>query len=203
MNLRHLLAVAALAVPPLFAAAEPPTATKSTKVAEKAASPGAEVVEFARENLGKKVGDGECAALVMEAYKKIDAKTTVDYGVTDLDGDYVWGEEVTDLKEVKPGDVIQFRDLETVTKTVTQQGNRILTRTATRNYGHHTAIVSKVLGDGRFLTLEQNAGTPDQPDEERKKVQENELNLKDRTGGKYWIYRPVLKSSASAHAEEK
>ena len=40
---------------------------------------------------------------------------------------------------------------------------------------------------------EQNVGPADATDDARKVVQENALNLGDKTEGKVWVYRPVKK----------
>ena len=74
-------------------------------------------------------------------------------------GDYVWGKLVFTYEagskpagtvaDVKPGDVIQFRDA----KWVTRAGNRTTTTTAP----HHTAVVTAVDRDtGLLKILHQN-----------------------------------------------
>ena len=147
------------------------------------------VVKFARDHVGKKVGDGECTALAIEALESVGAKTTHDFGVSGLDKDYEWGTLVKKNADVRPGDIIQFRDVVTVTKTV--KGNT--TRTMTRNYGHHTAVISRNLGKGKFKVYEQNSGGPNTSEVEKKKVREDDLDLAGKTEGTVWIYRPVKK----------
>ena len=59
------------------------------------------VVAFARSHLGQPVGDGICVTLAVEALDAAGAKRFP----FDRSGDYVWGEEVADFKDVLPGDI--------------------------------------------------------------------------------------------------
>ncbi len=180
-----ILAVLAAMVP---CYAEPP------KPAEPDATLGAEVRKFAKNNLGKKVADGECASLVAKALEAAGAKTTDDFGVTGADADYKWGTLVAKPEDARPGDIIQFRDVKTsVTKTEKVPGGGTRTSTRTQVMTHHTAIVSANLGKGKFKVLEQNVGPADADEKARKVVQENDLDLGAKTEGKVWIYRPVSK----------
>jgi hypothetical protein len=151
------------------------------------------VVKFARDHVGKKVGDGECTGLAIKALESVGAKTTYDFGVNGLDKDYKWGTLVKDHAEAQPGDIVQFRDVETVTKTVTKTATGTTTRTMTREYPHHTAIIARNLGKGKYEVYEQNAGGSETTEVERKKVRENPLDLSGKTKGTVWIYRPVRK----------
>ena len=155
---------------------------------------GAAVAKFAKAKLGEKVGDGECATLVAQALEAAGAKTTGDYGVSGDDADYVWGTPVENPADAKPGDIVQYRDAVFVSKTTRKLpdgGTR--TTTATRTVAHHTSIVAANLGDGRLKLYEQNVGPADATDEARKVVQENALNLGDKSAGKVWVYQPVKK----------
>ena len=102
--------------------------------------------------VGKKaVGDGECFALVDEALKAVGAKSAEDFGTVTFTADYVWGIEVP-LSDVKPGDILQFRDhVVTVRTEVKEQ------RWEERRYkrGHHTSVVVAVNGDGSVVVVEQ------------------------------------------------
>ena len=151
------------------------------------------IVKYAADRIGKKVGDGECTALAIAALKSVGAKTTYDYGVSGLDKDYKWGRLVKDHADVQPGDIVQFRDVVTVTKIVTKTATGTTTRTMSRDYPHHTAIVAKNLGKGKFAVYEQNAGNTGATEVERRKVRENPLDLAGKTAGTVWIYRPVKK----------
>ncbi len=73
--------------------------------------------------------------------------------------------------DVKPGDIIQFRDVKIVTKTVTNvPGGGTRTSTATQQMGQHTAIISANLEKGKFKVLEQNAGPATNDEKMRKSV---------------------------------
>ncbi len=182
MAMRILFAVACLIALPAMRAAETPDDL------------GAKVIKSAKESIGKKVGDGECAALAVAALEAAGAKTTVDFGVSGETGDYEWGTLVEKYADVKPGDIIQFRDVKIVTKTVTNvPGGGTRTSTATQTMGQHTAIISVNLGKGKFKVLEQNAGPATDDDKLRKTVRESDLDLGGKTEGKVWIYRPVKK----------
>lgn len=88
------------------------------------------VLAFAVENMGKKIGNGECWTLVDQAYQEAKAgRPTSDY--------YIWGDELEfGEDEIFPGDVIQ---------------------TKPRKKGvNHTALVMEVLGKGKFRVIEQN-----------------------------------------------
>ena len=65
------------------------------------------VVEFARTNVGKQVGDGVCTSLAVEALRAAQARR---FPFSDREGDWIWGEEVPSFKEALPGDILQFRD---------------------------------------------------------------------------------------------
>ena len=155
---------------------------------------GEKVRKFAKDNLGEKVDDGECALLAMRALESAGAKTTSDFKVTGEVGDYVWGKLVEKYDDAKPGDIIQFRDVKIVsTMVVKQPGGGTRTSTRSQTMTQHTAIISANLGKGKFKVLEQNVGLPGADEKARKVVQENTIDLGDKTEGKVWIYRPVAK----------
>ena len=119
------------------------------------------ILQWASGHVGKSVGAGECWDLAESALKKAGAGASSDFGgPTDSDADYVWGDEV-DLKDVLPGDVLQYRDYEmtkTTTTTVTfadglESEDAVET---TIGHPHHTSIVSKISGAGELTVLEQN-----------------------------------------------
>ena len=119
----------------------------------KAGAPlGEQVVTFARGKLGQSVGSGECFDLADQALRSAAAKSAADFGSVAKDADYVWGNPVS-LGDVRPGDIIQFRDyrydrtIETDTRTDTDFQQR----------PHHTSIVERVDGGGALTVLEQNA----------------------------------------------
>jgi len=127
------------------------------------------VVEFATQNIGKKVGDGECFDLADKALTQAGGKTASDYGKVTSNADYVWGDLVATAM-AQAGDILQFRDyklkITNASETkVTLGKDTILeyssTDEKTLSRPHHTAIVTK--GDAKALEiLEQNVerGTP-------------------------------------------
>lgn len=147
------------------------------------------VLQYARDNLGKKIGDGECATLAAEALRTAGAKRMT----TSPAGEYIWGELVRTVTPrenvtgaVQPGDLLQFRDA-----VVT---GRVGRNTITWTYSHHTAIVAEVKKDGAVVEiLHQNTGFARGGDEERRKVQRNSLDFTGLKRGWVKIYRPLPK----------
>ena len=97
------------------------TMEKSSKAGAPMTELGPQVVAFCDENLGKKVGDGECAALAVRALAKVGAAPMGKDAPNK--GDYVWGGQVAliegtrkgpqgavGLGDVRAGDLVQFRD---------------------------------------------------------------------------------------------
>jgi hypothetical protein len=118
------------------------------------------VVIWARGHLGKQVGRGECWDVAEAALKNAKAQTSSDLGSVEPDDDYVWGDEIA-LKDVIAGDILQFRDFEVTTETVTEVtfadgSSETDTEDVTVERPHHTAVVDAVLGAGKFQILEQN-----------------------------------------------
>jgi hypothetical protein len=106
------------------------------------------------------VGDGECFALADQALRHAGARSASYYGEITDDGDYVWGDPV-ELKEVVPGDILQFRDFDIDTITETKRklqggGEEDRTNETIAKRGHHTAIVEYNLHNGRLVILEQH-----------------------------------------------
>src|SRR6185437_1225992 len=145
------------------------------------------VLEFCQTNLGKKVGDGECAALAMRALRTAGAERS---SYSTRGREYGWGKLVrtvtagTNLTgEVLPGDILQFRHAVFKGKV----GRDIVESF----YPHHTAIVATVKNDGRDLEiLQQNVGGDGKSDEERRLVQRSRLRFGElQKGGWVKIYR--------------
>jgi hypothetical protein len=123
-----------------------------------ARSPGAtilraRVLAFAHANVGRTVGNGECAGLAYQALKAAGAMPKAAHGYPGP-RDYVWGGLVAvieatstaprvtgSLAEVKPGDIAQFSNV----------------RAGRAHFGHHTAIVTGIT-DIRLDMLEQHVG---------------------------------------------
>ena len=146
-----------------------------------------ELVAFCKDNLGKQVGNGECATLAQEAMKTIGAKPFYEYKESPEASDYVWGEAVfvlefasgkrkrdpTDAKP-KPGDVIQYRN-------ATFRGSRI-----TFTYPHHTSVIAEVKPNGDLMVYEQNMNG-------KKEVMLSTIRPNELVGGWIRVYRPALK----------
>jgi len=148
----------------------------------------AKIVQYAKSQLGKKVDTGECWELVRRAFEFAGAKMFPPYGPT---ADYVWGTEIRDQSQIQPGDVIQFRDAEFVSRKTLANG---AVQTTTLTLPHHTAIVSAVRNEGKALdVLQQNFGTARMTDAQKRTVQTGTIRVKDLKSGKLWFYRPVPK----------
>jgi hypothetical protein len=115
------------------------------------------------------VGSGECFDLADILLRKNGAKTAADFGQVTADANYVWGERVRGWSDVKPGDILQFRDFRiTVTKKVTNSYKYRDGRTASdwnetsdfQERPHHTAVVSAKRIDGAIEIVEQNFPDP-------------------------------------------
>lgn len=119
------------------------------------------VVIWTQGQLGKKIGKGECWDLAEQALKQAGARTSNDLGPVDEDSDYIWGDAIA-VKDVIPGDILQFRDHKVETTTETEYmfpdgSSETLTETTTAERPHHTAIVNgKLDADGAVQTLDQH-----------------------------------------------
>jgi len=150
------------------------------------------ILTFCKKAIGKKVGNGQCAELAYEALADSGAESPDDFRDSPRAGDYVWGElvyghkvqgkthmETGKRKEVRPGDVIQMRDV--LIKHVEETEDAITTETVDAD--HHTAVVSDVSKDGMtYEVIEQNAN-------ELPTVTTGTLHLKDMQSGYILVYR--------------
>jgi hypothetical protein len=116
---------------------------------------------WAQGHLGKRVARGECWDLAEHALEHAAAQTSNDLGPVGDDADYVWGDPV-DIKDVMPGDILQFRDHIVTTTTVTEYtfpdgSSETVKDETTAERGHHTAIANgKLDADGAVNTLDQH-----------------------------------------------
>jgi len=136
------------------------------------------VVNWARAQSGKQVGKGECWDLADRALRQAGVQSSADLGPRDDEADYVWGDEISDLKDVQPGDILQFRDFAVTTTVETETryadgSSETSTTEETFTRPHHTAVVSEVKSGGLLKVLEQNVAPAG------KKVQLHNLNTKD------------------------
>jgi len=120
------------------------------------------VVVWVRGKTGQKVKTGECWDLAEEALKHAKAYTSRDLGPVKANSDYIWGTKVTDVKDVIPGDILQFRNytitITTETDVTFKDGSGwTQSNTETETRAHHTAVVNgKPDAHGVVKTLEQN-----------------------------------------------
>jgi hypothetical protein len=147
------------------------------------------VLEYAREQIGQEVGDGECTGLVVAALSHAGARARPRPG----SGAPAWGRRVATLtpqahptEEIRPGDILQFRDVKLV--TVTRRRGAI--RTETQAYAQHAAIVAEVSG-GTLKVLHQNVVSAGSKDKDKKPVRYGVLRLDDMKQGTLWVDRPV------------
>lgn len=155
---------------------------------------GAQVVSFAEEKSGQRVGDGECFALADQALKKAGAKSAADFDTITAEADYKWGTQVS-LADVKPGDIVQMRNFE-VTRREERADGAWKERSEKRP--HHTAIVKSVDGNGLLTVIEQNAPKGNAVRRIQLGFSDTSFN-KDKTtitlstSGSAWFYRPQSK----------
>lgn len=172
-----------------------PIGVGAKKAAPPAAPSGAnidaQVVSFAEGKVGSRVGDGECFALADQALKKAGAKSAEDFGTITDEADYKWGTQVS-LADVKPGDIVQFRDY-VVTRREEKEDGAWNERSEKRP--HHTAIVKSVDGNGLLTVLEQNA--PKRSPVRRIQLgfsstsfSRDKITITITTSGTVWFYRP-------------
>lgn len=143
------------------------------------------VIKFCQEQLGKKVGDGECGTLAVQAIASAKGKPFHEFKENPGVQDFVWGEQVFVLEtkdgkrvrnpaDAKPkaGDVIQYRD------AVFRSSRGILL------LAHHTAIVGEVKSTGELVVYEQNMNGKQQ-------VTKGTLRPNELSGGWLRVYRPL------------
>jgi hypothetical protein len=139
----------------------PPTGLNSQNLP----SLNAAILDFSLKNMGKQVSNGECAMLAMEAIKVADAKPMRPSGKT-----YIWGRPLDKTETVLPGDIVQLEEC----------------KFKNGSAPHHTQIIRKVLGPGRYEILEQNVNG-------RRTVGVAVLDLNLLTQGEVVFYRPLAK----------
>lgn len=119
------------------------------------------VVVWARAQVGKKIGRGQCWDLGEQALKGAGAQTSNDLGPVGSDTDYIWG-DAKQIKDIEPGDILQIRNhvIKTTTKStyVFADGSKVVDESEEEAIRpHHTAIVnSQPDAEGAVRTLEQH-----------------------------------------------
>lgn len=128
------------------------------------------ILQYVKNQIGKKVGTGQCWDLAAGALNTHKAK---------WNGQYEYGRLVKPSEEcVYPGDIIQFDGI--LIEVRLPNGYR------QEEMPHHTAIVYEVHAKGNYTIAHQNYGNSS------KKVLTTPLELKNIKRGKIKIYRPQV-----------
>lgn len=156
------------------------------------------IVSYASRNRGDRVGNGECFTLVDRALRGAEARSAADYGTITPTADYVWGASVS-VSELRPGDVIQFRDYSYERTIVTETADATDTQEDEQSRPHHTAIVASVDGDGAVTVWEQNSPVGSAVRRVQLFFSSGTTTRGNRTTtirvrGTFWFYRPQPRS---------
>jgi len=157
---------------------------------------GDDIVAYARSKLGQKVGNGECTSLAVDALRHCHARRP-----DPVLG--IWGDEVKSLRDLQPGDILQFENAIFVKQHVRGDGALL---TVTASYPHHTAIVARVRKRAPrpvLVILHQNAGPEGGEDAEFKVVHEWTLELATQRGGTVKAYRPAAVADRPRQPEQR
>ncbi|HEY7617156.1 MAG TPA: hypothetical protein VH744_10160, partial [Terriglobales bacterium] len=133
---------------PVVPAPSPNPASRKPTEDQSGSDLGEKIKAWASGKIGEKFGDGSCYDLVDKALRSVGAKTAADFGRVTLTADYIWGTPI-DLRDARPGDIIQFRDVKFVGKDGKWEA-----------YGHHSAIVAANKANGQIVVLQQNVAIP-------------------------------------------
>ncbi len=109
-----------------------------------AISLGSKIAKYGRDNVGNRIGGGECSDFVIAALASAGAKP----GDFREYRNYVWGTRVPDNAAILPGDIIQFEHCHFYWNTGNSWGKS--------DMDHHTAIIESANGKALVL-LHQNA----------------------------------------------
>jgi hypothetical protein len=146
---------------------------------------GQQLVDWLHARIGTQIGDGECATTVNAALKAFGLPSYDTLGPTGPDADYVWGtllltyhagDAVSLLDQIRPGDIIQFRNV--TIHDVVPGGYYDY------SFPHHTAMVEANQGGGNLTLLESNLNG-------NLNVAETLRHFAVMTGGTIWVYRPI------------
>ncbi|MFO0870244.1 MAG: hypothetical protein U0935_15050 [Pirellulales bacterium] len=154
------------------------------------------IYSYAKANMSRKVGDGECATLAAQALRNGGFKSR-QLPDRPSSGDYVWGTRIatitpsnrsTNFTQVfAAGAILQMRNVEL---RGANPGGGTYYRTA----GHHTGVVGLWGRDskGRYMEVyEQNVGPTGKSDAAKKIVQVNRYYLDDLVKGTIWVHKPI------------
>ena len=163
---------------------------------------GQQVVDFARQQIGQQVGDGECFALADQGLRHAGAGNAEDFGPVGNDTDYRWSSQTVNPADAQPGDIIQFRNFTINTRTDRPDGSW---QTSREGRPHHTAVVVSNDGAGNLTLLEQNVQIGGSTGQRQKTVRQNQIPTSSGTrrdgtstitvqlSGTMVIYRPVAR----------
>jgi len=174
--------------------------TGNTQAKGTPGSVASKIVAAATALTGQKIGDGQCFAYADRVLRAAGAKSAADFKPVVLDDDYVWGTQTT-TSDVKPGDIIQFRDFLvkfTAVETL-PDGSTINSDNAPGELrDHHTAIVESIDANNMVTVLEQNL--PKGSGVHRSKIPLTDLSFTSGrkqtdwvVSGQIWIFHPVPK----------
>ena len=152
---RHVASHAPAADTPAGCVAAEPGQVASAAAADpgdRVAALEAKVLAFAKAHVGEVLGEARCSELADMALVASGARSFTDFTPPGSDEDYVWGTPV-DVKDARPGDVVQFKDVEIATTTTTSGGHYHERYEAARQ----TAVVDENDG-GAMVVFEQNVG---------------------------------------------
>lgn len=152
---------------------------------------GDRIVSISAESVGKRFGNGECATFVDHVLRSAKAKPFGSWKDDPKPGDYVWGTRIATaesaqtptLDEIRPGDILQFRDAKFELKTTY--------RRETITASHHTAIIETYDPKTGMATLLHSNS------EGRLQVARSRYPLTKITQGQFWAYRAVPENAVS------
>lgn len=153
-----------------------------------------QIVSFARNRRGDRVGNGECFTLADRALRGAGARSAADFGEVVPEADYVWGTSINQ-SDLRPGDIIQMRDYHCDLEIRTEDGGGTDIVTREENRPHHTAIVEEVGSNGVVTVLEQNFPEGGPVTLSRLHLSSVTYSSGSRTTraevrGTFWFYRP-------------
>ncbi len=141
-----------------------------------------EILSFARDNLGKTIGRGECWDLAAKPLRDLNASWDQKYvfGLAIASGT-ANGLHIKQGYKLKPGDIIQFKSV--YIKETWRKGNSYGWRSMSLGNPWHTAIIEVVLSAKKFLVFHQNASG-------KRYVTRDTIDLAYIQLGTYTVYRP-------------